>query len=157
MCQWVKSSLLLVLVAVLKSIVGKGKIENPTCIIYIFLMSKRKRNKKGIVYSTEQGRMCPDCGKSVSSCDCRLPQHLGSDGIVRISRVTKGRKGKGVSLVSGLELERDELQVLAKELKQKCGTGGTVKSGIIEIQGDHRDKLLEVLKQQGYTVKLSGG
>lgn len=77
--------------------------------------------------------------------------------MVRISRQTKGRKGSGVSLVSGLRLTEPELKILAKELKQKCGSGGTVKNGVIEIQGDHREVLLFSLKSAGYTVKLAGG
>ncbi len=82
---------------------------------------------------------------------------MPSDGIVRISRQTKGRKGAGVSLVTGVPLDDKNLKNLAKQLKQKCGTGGTIKSGIIEIQGDHRDLLKQELLKLGYTVKLSGG
>jgi translation initiation factor 1 len=80
-----------------------------------------------------------------------------SDGIVRISRETKGRKGKGVTLIGGLPLAQKDLKALAKKLKAKCGTGGTVKEGVIEIQGDQRDLLVAELSQQGYTVKRSGG
>jgi translation initiation factor 1 len=79
------------------------------------------------------------------------------DGVVRVGRETKGRKGKGVTLVSGVPLPPEELKTLAKELKQKCGTGGTLKDGVIEIQGDHRDALIELLKTKGWTVKRSGG
>jgi len=81
---------------------------------------------------------------------------MPTDGIVRISRQTKGRKGAGVSLVTGVPLDGKELKNLAKKLKQKCGTGGTIKSGIIEIQGDHRDTLKQELTKLGYTVKLAG-
>jgi translation initiation factor 1 len=76
---------------------------------------------------------------------------------VRVARETKGRKGKGVTLVSGVPLPLEGLKALAKELKQKCGTGGTLKEGVIEIQGDHRDALIELLKARGWTVKRSGG
>ena len=76
---------------------------------------------------------------------------------MRIGRQTKGRKGAGVSLVTGVPLDDKDLKKLAKQLKQKCGTGGTVKSGTIEIQGDHRDVLKQELSKLGYTVKLSGG
>jgi translation initiation factor 1 len=80
-----------------------------------------------------------------------------NDGVVRVGRETKGRKGKGMSLISGVPLPPEELKKLAKELKQKCGTGGTVKDGVIEIQGDHRDTLIDLLKARGWTVKRSGG
>jgi len=120
-------------------------------------MVKNKMNS-GPVYSTEQGRMCPVCGHAVASCTCRRDKPAArGDGIVRISRETKGRKGKGVTLVSGLPLAADALRKLAGQLKQKCGSGGTVKEGVIEIQGDHRDPLMEELKKQGYTVKRAGG
>jgi len=76
---------------------------------------------------------------------------------VRIRRETKGRKGKGVSLVSGLDLDEAALKTLAKQLKQKCSTGGTIKDGVIEIQGDHRDILKIELEKIGHTVKLAGG
>lgn len=77
--------------------------------------------------------------------------------MVRVGRETKGRKGKGMTLVSGVPLAPADLKALAKELKQKCGTGGTVKDGVIEIQGDHRDQLVELLQGRGWTVKKAGG
>jgi translation initiation factor 1 len=79
------------------------------------------------------------------------------DGIVRIQRETKGRKGKGVTLISGVLLAPAELKKLAKELKQKCGVGGAVKDGVIEIQGDVRDQLFDEMKQRGFKVKKAGG
>ncbi len=82
---------------------------------------------------------------------------LKGDGKIRVERSTKGRKGKGVTLVTGLPLENNALKELAKKLKQKCGTGGTVKNGIIEIQGDHRDLLTEHLNSLGYNAKKAGG
>ncbi len=110
------------------------------------------------VYSTEHGRMCPNCGKSASICSCgkksKVPRGAG---IVRVGRETKGRKGKGVTVITGVPLDGDGLLELARQLKQKCGTGGTVKDGVIEIQGDQRDQLVEVLTKQGYTVKTIGG
>jgi translation initiation factor 1 len=81
---------------------------------------------------------------------------IPNDGIVRIGRETKGRKGLGISVIAGVPLDDKGLKTLAKQLKQKCGTGGTVKSGTIEIQGDHRDLLKQELLKIGYTVKLSG-
>ncbi len=112
----------------------------------------------GIVYSTEHGKVCPDCGKPIAQCVCRSKESVPKgDGIVRVSLETKGRKGKGVTLISGIPLDRERLRVLAKALKQTCGSGGTVKEGIIEIQGDHRDFLVDALTKKGYTVKRSGG
>ena len=104
--------------------------------------------------------MCPKCRKPVAHCVCRktsTSQQKTGDGIVRVSRETKGRKGKGVSLITGVPLSEYDLKDLAKELKQKCGSGGTVKNGVIEIQGDHRDLLVKTLTERGYTVKRSGG
>ena len=76
---------------------------------------------------------------------------------MRVSRETKGRKGKGVTIISGLQMTEKDLKVLAKELKKKCGTGGTVREGKIEIQGEQRDKLVELLAKKGYQVKRVGG
>ena len=83
--------------------------------------------------------------------------HPRTTGVVRVGRETKGRKGKGVTLITGVPLAAAELDKLAKQLKQKCGAGGAVKNGVIEIQGDHRDMLVAELSKQGYTVKRSGG
>ncbi len=112
----------------------------------------------GLVYSTEAGRLCPDCGAPKDQCQCSRESEIPQgDGIVRVSRETKGRKGKGVTLVTGVPLAEKELKALAKQLKAKCGTGGTVKNGVIEIQGDQRDLLLNELQKQGYSVKKAGG
>jgi translation initiation factor 1 len=111
------------------------------------------------VYSTATGRLCPDCGKPASACVCREQekQKAKGDGIVRIGRETKGRGGKGVTLITGLPLAEEPLKELASKLKQSCGTGGTVKDGVIEIQGDHREKLALYLQKAGYKTKLAGG
>jgi len=119
-----------------------------------------KRNDGGLVYSTEHGRMCPGCGKAVAECVCRELQASvvpAGDGIVRVSRETKGRKGKGVTLVTGVPVSESELRNLGKQLKRRCGAGGTVKDRVIEIQGDHRDLLAKELARLGYTVKRVGG
>lgn len=107
-------------------------------------MSKESR----LVYSTESGRV-----KSNNP----VPARPAGDGIVRIRRETSGRKGKGVTTISGLETSDSELKSLAKKLKELCGTGGCVKNGIIEIQGDHREKIRDTLVSQGHTVKFAGG
>ena len=116
------------------------------------------RDNSRLVYSSEAGRICTACRQPEKDCRCGSRQAgAGGDGVVRIGRQTKGRKGKGVTLMSGVPLAGGELKRLAKELKQKCGTGGTVKDGIIEIQGDHRDLLVELLTAKGWPVKKSGG
>lgn len=116
-----------------------------------------KQSTGGLVFSTEQGRMCPECRNPVSGCTCREAQRPEGDGVVRVSRETKGRKGKGVTLVTGIPMDDKELKAYAKVLKAKCGTGGTVKDGVVEIQGDHRDVLVPLLEQKGWVVKRSGG
>lgn len=114
---------------------------------------KNKTPHGGLVYSTEHGRMCPVCAKPFTECSCAKGEAVPEgDGVVRIVYETKGRKGKGVTVISGLLLRPSELKALARELKAKCGGGGTVKDGTIEIQGDHRDRLAGELKGKGYTV-----
>ena len=122
------------------------------------MAKKTTKNSNGLVYSTESGKMCPDCHKPAKQCRCRKKPSLPkSDGIVRLMRETKGRKGKGVTLITGVALESAGLKKLAKSLKQKCGSGGSVKNGVIEIQGDHRDVLERELGLLGYSVKRAGG
>jgi translation initiation factor 1 len=118
---------------------------------------KDKLSKDRIVYSTEHGKMCPDCGNPVKQCNCRKQTLPLGDGNVRVSRETKGRKGKGVTLIKGLALDADALTLMGKKLKVMCGTGGTVKEGVIEIQGDHIERILDYLKLQGVKAKRSGG
>ena len=102
--------------------------------------------------------MCPTCSKPIAQCTCRNDTSTPTGGgIVRVVRETKGRKGKGVTVITGVPLDNGPLIKLGKQLKIKCGAGGTVKKGAIEIQGDHRDKIIEELKQFGWTVKRSGG
>lgn len=117
----------------------------------------KKRGEGGLVFSTEQGRMCPDCRQPVAACQCRSRKAPDGDGVVRVSRETKGRKGKGVTLITGIPLEEKELKALAKQLKARCGVGGTVREGIVEIQGDQRDVLVPLLQEKGWTVKRAGG
>jgi len=119
---------------------------------------KQMQKNTRLVYSDSLGKICPNCQQAIGSCRCQQQEKVKTgDGIVRISRETKGRKGKGVTLVSGVPLDATGLKALARELKQLCGTGGTLKEGVIEIQGDQRDKLLPVLQNKGWKVKLAGG
>ena len=112
----------------------------------------------GLVYSTDGGGMSPPCRLSVAQCKCKAaPARPAGDGVVRVSRETKGRAGKGVTLVRGVPLDAAALTVLGKQLKALCGSGGTVKEGTIEVQGDHCERVMEALKAQGYTVKRAGG
>jgi translation initiation factor 1 len=111
------------------------------------------------VYSTASGRLCPDCRNPLDNCRCKAlrQQVVKGDGIVRVARETKGRAGKGVTLIKGLPLTEPELKAIATRMKQLCGTGGTIKDGVIEIQGDNRDKLLAWLLAEGYKAKIAGG
>ena len=115
-----------------------------------------------LVYSTETGRICPKCQSPISACRCKKKRpepksQIKPDGIIRIRREVKGRKGKTVTAISGFALDDNALNLLAKQLKQHCGTGGSVKDGMVIIQGDHRDTVKVLLEGQGYLVKLAGG
>lgn len=120
---------------------------------------KNKLSTGGLVYSTEAGRMCPGCRQPVAQCVCTQQARAvpAGDGIVRVSRETKGRGGKAVTLVKGVPLDAEALTALGKQLKTACGTGGTVKDGVIEVQGDHIEKVMAALVGKGYTVKRAGG
>ena len=118
----------------------------------------KKTVSGGLVYSTDAGRMCPDCRRPVASCRCSQKKPvLKTGGVVHVSRETKGRGGKSVTLVKGLALDALALALLGKQLKTVCGSGGTVKDGVIEVQGDHADTLVAVLQKQGHNVKRAGG
>ncbi|HBZ56816.1 MAG TPA: stress response translation initiation inhibitor YciH [Syntrophobacteraceae bacterium] len=117
-----------------------------------------RQREDGIVYSTAHGRMCPECGRPAKECVCQQKRTVfGGDTVVRVGRETKGRKGKGVTVITGFPGDEAELRELGRQLKAKCGAGGTVKDGVIEIQGDHRHVLLEELISRGWKVKLAGG
>jgi translation initiation factor 1 len=114
----------------------------------------------GLVYSTDTGRMCPDCRQPVASCGCaasRARATPGGDGIARIRRETGGRGGKTVTVVTGLPLDDVALIALSRRLKSACGTGGTVRGGALEFQGDHRDELVALLAKEGFKSKRAGG
>ncbi len=117
-----------------------------------------------LVYSTGQGRRCPECARPLAECRCKRSRPAPAaaaapqgGGVVRVGRETKGRKGKGVTVITGVPLAGDALDELATRLKKRCGSGGTVDADVIEIQGDHRDTLVAELGKLGYTVKRSGG
>lgn len=117
------------------------------------------RDGGGVVYTTGVGERCPNCLRPARECVCKkgAPGRASSDGVVRVSRETQGRKGKGVTVVSGLGLPAAELEALAAELKKRCGSGGGVDNGRIEIQGDHRDRLVDELIRRGWKAKRAGG
>lgn len=109
-----------------------------------------------LVYSTETGRICPDCSKPVAQCICRAKSAPAvAPGNVRVSR--ERRNGKAVTVIKGLPLDALALTQFGKQLRATFGTGGTVKDGAIELQGDHCDALLVLLKEQGHAPKRSGG
>jgi len=116
-----------------------------------------KNSNGGLVYSTESGRMCPDCRQPVAACACKAQQAPVGDGVVRVSRQTKGRGGKAVTLVKGVALDPLALAALGKQLRAVCGAGGTVKDGVIEVQGDHCDLVMEQLVKLGHRPKRAGG
>ena len=113
----------------------------------------------GLVFDSALPRICPRCRKPQGKCRCAsqiaAATRPAGDGVVRVRREV--RNGKPVTVVLGLPLRADELQALASTLKQSCGTGGTAKDGAIEIQGDHRERIVAALKKSGYDVKLAGG
>ena len=112
----------------------------------------------GLVYSTDGGRMCPACRRPVGQCICSTKkQGPATDGVVRVSRETKGRNGKAVTVVRGLPLDPVALALLGKQLRTACGAGGTVKDGVVEVQGDHCERVIEILGKEGWTVKRAGG
>jgi translation initiation factor 1 len=112
----------------------------------------------GLVYSTDAGRMCPVCRQPVASCVCRqAARPANGDGIVRVARESKGRGGKTVTLVRGLALDDEALAALAKRLRSACGAGGTVKDGVVEVQGDHAGRIVQLLQGEGWRVKRAGG
>ena len=119
----------------------------------------RKPASGGLVYSTDGGRMCAVCRRPQAACACAEPGAAArrGDGIVRVSRETHGRGGKAVTVIRGVDGDDATLAALGKRLRTACGSGGTVKDGVLEVQGDHRDRVVALLQQDGYTVKRAGG
>jgi translation initiation factor 1 len=121
-------------------------------------MINRKNAENRTVYSTEQGRMCPNCGQPAGQCICKKHSSVpAGDGIVRVRLESKGRRGKTVTTISGVLLDNDALKKLTGELKTLCGAGGAVKDSVIEIQGDHAAPVMAELKKRGFPVKRAGG
>ncbi|MFA6217758.1 MAG: stress response translation initiation inhibitor YciH [Candidatus Omnitrophota bacterium] len=109
-----------------------------------------------LIYSSAHGPVCPDCAQSIDTCACRKIKRTTvpkTDGAVRLRYETKGRKGKGMTIISGLPLSEEGLLELVKKLKQRLGTGGSVKGYAIELQGDHREPIGQELRKRGYEVK----
>ena len=124
----------------------------------------KSKSATTLVYSTETGRICPDCSQPVAQCQCAANRQAlvtassaAADGVVRVQRETKGRGGKSVTLVLGLALDATALAALGKQLKAACGSGGTAKDGMIEVQGDHVVTVMAALVKLGYAVKRAGG
>ena len=132
-------------------------------MVYLSTLTVKNLNtmtNSSLVYSTGLGRLCASCTRSLAECTCKkqkAAQQPKTDGIVRVAREIKGRKGKGVTVVTGIPLAAYALEDFAKQMKQLCGAGGTIKNGSIEIQGEHRTILADFIKKQGFTVKISGG
>jgi translation initiation factor 1 len=114
------------------------------------------------VYSTQGGRMCPTCRQPLDACRCaeraagKMVEAARGDGVVRVSRESKGRGGKTVTVVRGLDLDTLALAELGKRLRTLCGAGGTCKDGIIEVQGDHGERIARHLQEAGRTVRRAG-
>jgi translation initiation factor 1 len=111
-----------------------------------------------IVYSTGIGSLCPNCRRAVKDCVCpKGAPGAAKPGAVRVGREVKGRAGKGVTTVTGVALSAADIDALATRLKKRCGSGGTVRDGVIEIQGDHRETIVAELVKLGWPAKKSGG
>jgi translation initiation factor 1 len=121
-------------------------------------MSKKPSSDTPLVWSSEVGRICPGCGKGTAHCTCRRGAiSPAGDGVIRVRRESKGRGGKTVTVITGIPGGDEAVRGIARELKRRCGSGGTVKDGTIEIQGDHRHVIVADLEKQGMRVKLAGG
>lgn len=115
----------------------------------------------GLVYSTDSGRTCPTCRQALADCRCKAlaataASTLG-DGIARVTREKQGRGGKTVTVVRGLALDAEALAALGKRLRQACGAGGTARDGVLEVQGDHADRVVTLLLAEGRQAKRAGG
>jgi translation initiation factor 1 len=120
-------------------------------------LAVRDPSQGGLVYSTDIGRTCPACRRALAACKCSANAAPIGDGKVRVSREVKGRGGKAVTLVRGLPLDADALAALGKRLRTACGAGGTVKDGVLEVQGDHTERVMQCLRDEGWQPKKAGG
>ena len=121
--------------------------------------TRRRPRDGGIVYSTDTGRMCPACRQPLAGCLCKARASAvpAGDGVARVTREKQGRGGKTVTVVRGLALDAETLAALGKRLRAACGAGGTAKDGVLEVQGDHADKVLALLLAEGHKAKRAGG
>jgi translation initiation factor 1 len=111
-----------------------------------------------LVYSTDHGRICPGCRQPLAGCICKAARLTpAGDGVVRVSREKQGRGGKTVTVVRGLVLDAVALNETGKQLRAACGAGGTAKDGVIEVQGDHVERVMDWLIQAGHRVNRAGG
>jgi len=123
-------------------------------------MPSMKHRGSGLVYSTEGGMLCPRCRRPVADCRCAAEAAAVAprgDGVARVQRESKGRGGKTVTVVRGLPLDGEALAALGKALRTACGTGGTLRDGQLELQGDHVDAVLAALAARGLRAKRAGG
>jgi translation initiation factor 1 len=122
-------------------------------------VNPKRSGTGGLVYSTEGGRMCPQCRQPLADCTCAAAARAAprGDGRVRVSRETAGRGGKAVTVVRGLALDDAAIASLARQLRAACGSGGTAKDGVVEVQGDHVERVLAWLQAQGHAAKRAGG
>jgi translation initiation factor 1 len=120
---------------------------------------KKRADQYQTVYSTEHGTFCQGCGKPQAICTCRAQRAaaITGSGAVRVRRETKGRGGKTVTTVSGLALTKAQLHALLQDLKRRCGSGGTEKDGVLEVQGDHCEAVMALLAARGIQAKRAGG
>ncbi len=121
-------------------------------------MKKHEWPHSRLVYSTQSGRVCPGCRRPVAECVCEkkvVPATPAAP--VRVRRETSGRGGKCVTVIMDLPLDEDGLVRVSKQLKAACGTGGTLKDGRIEVQGDFCDRVIALLAAQGWRAKRAGG
>ncbi len=122
---------------------------------------RKPTSSGGLVYSTDSGRTCPTCRQALADCRCKALAASAAlaqgDGIARVTREKQGRGGKTVTVVRGLQMEAVALAALGKRLRNACGAGGTAKDGVLEVQGDHAERVTALLLAEGHKAKRAGG